>query len=64
MTKSVTMKDLEEESVKECQRKWTQTNKGKATKEYFPNVSVRLNVKLQQTQKFTAAVSRHGKTRA
>ena len=57
------MKDLEEESVKEWQRKWTQTNKGRTTKEYFPDVSERLKIKLQLTQNFTAIVSGHGKTR-
>jgi len=37
--KGVIMKDLEEESVKEWQRKWTQTNKGSTNKDYFPDVS-------------------------
>jgi len=46
------MKDLEEESVKKWQRKWTQTTKGRTTKEYFPDVSERLKVKLQLTQNF------------
>ena len=57
--KSVVMKDLEEESVK----KWMQTTKGRTTKEYFPDVSERLKMKLQLTQNFTAIVSGHGKTR-
>ena len=61
--KSVVMKDLEEEIVKKWQRKWTQTTKGRITKEYFPDVSERLKMKLQQTQNFTAIVSGHGKTR-
>jgi len=61
--KSVIMKDLEEEIVKEWQRKWTQTNKGRTTKEYFPDVSERLKIKLQLTQNITALVSGHGKTR-
>jgi len=61
--KSVIMKDLEEESVKEWQRKWTQTNKGRTTKEYFPVVSERLKIKLQLKQNFKAVVSGHEKTR-
>jgi len=57
------MKDLEEESVKEWQRKWTQTNKGRTIKEYFPDVSERLKIKLQLTQNIPAVVSGNGKTR-
>ena len=52
-----------EESVKEWQRKRTQTNKGRTTKEYFPDVSERLKIKLQLTQNITTVVSGHGKTR-
>jgi hypothetical protein len=61
--KSVVMKDLEEESVTKWQRKWSQTTKGKNTKEYFPDVAERLKMKLQLTQNFTAIVRGHGKTR-
>jgi aspartokinase len=60
--KSVVMKDLGEESVKKWQRKWTQTTKGRTTKEYFPEVAEILKMKLQLTQNFTAIVSGHGKT--
>jgi len=63
MTKSVVMKDLEEESVKKWQGKWTQTTTGRTTKEYFPYVSERLKMKLQLTQKIIVIVSGHGKTR-
>jgi ribonuclease HI len=35
--KSVVIKDLEDESAKKWQRNWTQTLKGKTTKEYFPD---------------------------
>jgi len=63
ITKSVVTKDLEVESVKKYLRKWTQTTKGRTTKEYFPDVSERLKMKLQQIQNFTAIVSGHGKTR-
>jgi len=57
------MKNLEEESVKKWQRKWTQTTKGRTKKEYFPDVAERLKMELQLTQNFTATVSGHGKTR-
>ena len=62
-TKSVVMKDLEEESVKKWQRNSTQTTKGRTTKEYFPDVAESLKMKLQLTQNFTAIVSGHGKSR-
>jgi hypothetical protein len=61
--KSVAIKDLEDESAKKWQRKWTQTLKGKTTKEYFPDVAERLKMQLQLTQNITALVSGHGKTR-
>jgi len=61
--KSIVMEDLKEESVKEWQRKWTQTTKGRTMKEYFPDVSERLKTKLRLTQNFTAIVSGHGKMR-
>ena len=54
-------KDLEEESVKNWQRKWTQTTKRRNKKEYFPVVSEKLKMKLQKTQNFTAIVSGHRK---
>jgi len=60
--KSVVTKDLEEESVKKWQRKWSQT-KGRNRKEYFQDVAERLKMKLQLTQNVTAIVSGHGKTR-
>jgi ribonuclease HI len=37
--KSVTIKEIEEESLRKWQRIWTQTTKGKTTKEYFPEVA-------------------------
>jgi hypothetical protein len=61
--KSVVIKDLEEESVKKWQRNWTQTTKGTATKEYFPDVTERLKMKIKLTQNLTAIISGHGKTR-
>src|SRR5215510_15212096 len=50
--------------INKWQRKWTQTCKGKTTKEYFPDVAERLKMKLQLTHNFTAIITGHGKTRA
>jgi hypothetical protein len=57
-------KELEEESVRKWQRNWKQTTKGNITKEYFPNVEERLNMKLNLTQNFTAIITGDGKTSA
>jgi hypothetical protein len=61
--KSVVMKGLEEESAKKWQRNWMQTTKGRTMKEYFPDVTERLKMKIQLTQNLTAIISGHGKTR-
>ena len=61
--KRVVVKDLGGGSVKKWQRKWSQTTKGRNKKEYFPDASERLKMKLQLKQNFTAIVSGHGKTR-
>ena len=63
MTKSVVMKDLEEESVKQWRRNWTQITNGRTTKGYFTDAAESLKMKLQLTQNFTAIVRGHGKTR-
>jgi hypothetical protein len=60
--KSVVIKELEDESTKKWQWNWTQTLKGKTSKEYFPDMAERLKMKLQLTQNFTALVSGHGNT--
>jgi hypothetical protein len=58
------LRDLEEESVKKWQREWTQTTKGRTTKEFVPDVAERLKLKINLTQIFTTIVTGHGKTRA
>jgi uncharacterized membrane protein len=50
----LSVRELEEESVKKWQRNWTQTTKGSETKEFFPNVEERLKMKINLTQNFTA----------
>jgi len=56
--------ELEEESMRNWQRNWTQTTKGSITKEYFLNVEERLKMDINLTQNLTAIVTGHGKTRA
>jgi len=62
--KSVVARELEEESIRKWQREWTQTTKGKAMKDFFPDVAERLKMKINLTQNLTAIVTGHGKTRA
>jgi len=50
--------------VKKWQRNWTQTTKGSITKEYFPNVEDRLNMKINLTQNLAAILTGSGKTKA
>ena len=61
--KSVTINEIEEESLRKWQKIWTQITKGKTTKEYFPEVTERLTMKLHLTQNLRAILSGHGKTR-
>ena len=42
------------------QREWETTDKGRTTKEYFPNVAERLQEKINLTQNFTILVTDHG----
>jgi len=42
--KSVVTREIEEESVKKWERKWTQTTEGSIMKEYFPNVEDRIKM--------------------
>jgi len=51
-------------SVEKCQRECDQTTKGKITKEYFPVVADRLQMKINITQNFTTMATRHGNIRS
>ena len=62
--KSVVAREFEEESIRKWQREWTQTTKGRTKKDFFPDVAERLKMKINLTQKLTAIVTGHGKTRA
>ena len=58
--KSVVIRQLEEESVRKWQRSWTQTTKGSMTKEYFPDIEGRLQMKLTPTGNLTTKLTGHG----
>jgi len=59
--KRVIIKELEDDSVKKWQTDWTNSTKGKITKDFFPDVKERLNMNINLTQNFTAMVTGHGK---
>jgi ribonuclease HI len=50
--KSVVLSLDEEKSVEKWQREWTQSRKGRTTKEFFPEISERLKMKINLTQNF------------
>ena len=49
-SKSVVIIELDEISVGKWQREWDQATKGENTKEYFPIIADRINMKLNITQ--------------
>ena len=57
---SVVKSELEVLSVKKWQREWDQSTKGQITKQYFPDITARLNMKLNLTHNFTLMVNGHG----
>jgi len=46
------------------QLQWDDTAKGRATKEYFPDIKERLKMKLRLSRNLTAMLTAHGKTKA
>ena len=58
--KIVVKSDLEILSVKKWEREWGQSPKGQITKQYFPDIANRLNMKLNLTHNFTLTVTGHG----
>jgi hypothetical protein len=62
--KSVVRSEIGEKSVEKWQRDWDQTSKGQTTKEYFPIVADRLNMKINITRNFTTMVTGHGNIRS
>jgi hypothetical protein len=57
---SVVKSELEILSVKKWQREWGQSTKGQITKQYFPDITASLNMKLNLTHNFTFMVTGHG----
>ena len=51
-------------SVEKWQREWDQITKGEITKEYFPVVADRLNMKTNTPHNFTTMVTGHGNIRS
>jgi hypothetical protein len=62
--KSVMRSEFGEKSVEKWQRDWDQTTKGQITKEYFPIVAGRLNMKINITYNYTTMVTGHGNIRS
>ncbi len=58
--KSVVKSELEVLSFEKWQREWDQSTKGQITKQYFPDITARLNMKINLTHNFTLLVTRHG----
>jgi hypothetical protein len=53
-----------QKSIAKWQKQWDDTNNGRVTKEYFPEVKERLKKKINLSPNFTAMVTAHGKTKA
>ena len=53
-----------EKTIAKWQIQWDATTKGRATKEYFPNVTERLKMKLRLSPNLTVMLTAHGKTKA
>jgi hypothetical protein len=64
VSKSVVRSELGEKSVEKWQTVWDQTTKGQTTKEYFPIVTDRLNMKINVTHNFTTMATGHGNIRS
>lgn len=58
--KSAVKSELSESSVKKWQTEWDSTTKGAITKQYFPKLADKLNLKIDVTPNFTTMVSGHG----
>jgi ribonuclease HI len=56
--------ELKEVAIQKLQTDWDKCSKAAITKEFFPNVTDRLKMKISITPNFTAMVTGHGRTRA
>jgi hypothetical protein len=57
-------RELEEETKQQWQKNLEETTKAALTKQFFPNITDRLKLKINVTSNFTTTVTRHRKTRA
>jgi hypothetical protein len=62
--KSVVKSELESISIDKWQGDWNQTTKGSITKDYFPKVTERLNMKLSINGSLTTMMTGHGNIKA
>ena len=58
--KSVVKRELEETSVEMWQSIWNCSTMGNTTKEYFPTVTERLNMKISTNRRLTTMLTSHG----
>jgi len=61
--KSVVLSELVNKNVAKWQGECTQSTKGRTTKEFSPDVTERLKMKINLTQNFTTMVTSHGKNK-
>ena len=57
--RGVVLRQLEEESLQMWQRSWTQTTKGRTTKENLPDIEGRIKMKLNHTGNITTILTGH-----
>jgi ribonuclease HI len=60
ISKCAVQREIERTSVAKWQGMWNCTTKGKTTKEYFPKVAERLNMKISTNQHLTTTLTGHG----
>jgi hypothetical protein len=60
ISKCVVKREIEITSMEKWQRIWNHTTKGNTTKEYFPIVAERLNMKILTNQHLTTMLTCHG----
>jgi hypothetical protein len=56
--------EIEKTSVEKWQSIWSSTTKGNITKEYFPKVAERLNMKITTNQQLTTMLTGHSNTKS
>jgi len=61
---STLYREIEEEAIGKWQKEWEDCTKAAIRKQFFPNVTERLKLRIDLNPNFTALVTGHGKTRA